>query len=662
MTTTPAATPKAAFGPRRRGRRTFGPAFGATRMLGGALGGLILASAAAAQTAPTTTAPATTPAAAPADQAAGDIITSYGISTFGKLKYAKGFKHLDYVNPDAPKGGEISEWAFGGFDSMNPYSVMGRSGALSTIFYESLMTKTDDEVGAAYCLLCETIEYPKDRAWVIFTLRPDVTFSDGTKLTAEDVKFSYDEFLQHGLPSFRAVLGSQIESAEVLGPLKIKFTFKPGIPTRDLPQTVGSLPIFEKAEFVRDHRSLDKSGLKPFVGTGPYVLDTMKTGQELVYKRNPKYWGWNNPLNIGRWNFNKIRIEYYADYNAAFEGFKGGSYTFRNEALSKLWATGYNFPAVEKGYVKKVSLPNGNIAPGQSFVFNLRRPKFDDIRVREALSLMFNFDWSNKTLFYGIYDRINSFWQNSDLQAKGKPSPAELKLLDPIAKDLPKGVLTEDAVMAPSSGLRQLDRTNLRKASALMDAAGWTVGKNGMRQNAKGVPLRIEILNDSPSFDRILVPYVENLRRLGVDARLTRIDNAQMTDRERTYDFDMITAQFPMGYTPGASLRQYFGSQSADSSIFNLMGLKNKGIDQLIDDVTEAKTQGQLDTSVHALDRALRAIRFWIPQWYNPNYNVAYYNIFDHPKTLPRYALGELDLWWYDAKKAAALKAAGVLR
>jgi microcin C transport system substrate-binding protein len=312
--------------------------------------------------------------------------------------------------------------------------------------------------------------------------------------------------------------------------------------------------------------------------------------------------------------------------------------------------------------VKKVSLPNGNIAPGQSFVFNMRRPKFDDIRVREALSLMFNFDWSNKTLFFGIYDRINSFWQNSDLQAKGKPSPAELKLLDPIAKDLPKGVLTEDAVMAPSSGLRQLDRNNLRKASALMDAAGWTVGKNGMRQNAKGVPLRIEILNDSPSFDRILVPYVENLRRLGVDARLTRIDNAQMTDRERTYDFDMITAQFPMGYTPGASLRQYFGSQSADSSIFNLMGLKNKGIDQLIDDVTEAKTQGQLDTAVHALDRALRAIRFLIPQWYNPNYNVAYYNIFDHPKTLPRYALGELDLWWYDAKKAAALKAAGVLR
>lgn len=631
----------------------------------GALGAaaLLLAGAAQAQTgaAPAAGSAEKPPAAGAAPQQGQEVITSYGISTFGKLKYPRDFKHLDYVNPDAPKGGEISEWAFGGFDSMNPYSVMGRSGSLSSIFYESLLTGTDDEVGAAYCLLCETLEYPKDRSWVIFTLRPDVTFSDGTKLTADDVAFSYEQFLKHGLPSFRAVLGAQVESAEVLGPLKIKFTFKPGIPTRDLPQTVGSLPIFEKAEFLRDKRELDKSSLKPFVGTGPYVLDTMRTGQELVYKRNPDYWGWKNPLNIGRWNFDRIRIEYYADYNAAFEGFKGGSYTFRNEAASKLWATGYNFPAVQKGYVKKVSLPNGNIAPGQSFVFNLRRAKFQDIRVREALALMFNFDWSNRTLFYGIYSRINSFWQNSYLEAKGKPTPEEAKLLDPVAQYLPKGVLTDDPVMAPTSGERQLDRRNLRAASQLLDEAGWPVGKDGMRQNAKGQPLQVEILNDSPTFDRILLPYVENLRRLGVDARLTRIDNAQMTDRERTYDFDMVTAQFPMGYTPGAGLKQYFGSKSADTSVFNLMGLKNKGIDQLIDDVEGARTQDQLDTAVHALDRALRAIRFWIPQWYNPNYNVAYYDIFDHPKTLPRYALGELDVWWYDAKKAAALRAAGAL-
>lgn len=591
----------------------------------------------------------------------GDTITSYGISTFGPLKYPADFKHLDYVNPDAPKGGEISEWAFGQFDSMNPYSVKGRGGALATIFYESLLQGTDDEIGSAYCLICKTLTYPKDRSWVEFTLRPDVKFSDGTQLTADDVKFSYEEFQRHGLPSFRAVLKTQVESAEVISPLKIRFTFKKGVPTRDLPQTVGSLPIFEKAEFERDHRSLEDTTLKPFIGSGPYLLDSMKTGQELVYKRNPDYWGWKHPLNVGRWNFDKIRIDYFADYNAAFEGFKGGSYTFRNEALSKLWATGYDFPAVQKGQVKKVSLPDGTLASGQSFVFNMRRPKFQDIRVREALALMFNFDWSNKTLFYGIYSRINSFWQNSYLEATGKPSAAELKLLDPAAQYLPKGVLTDDAVMAPTSGARQLDRRNLRKASDLLDAAGWKVGSDGMRHNANGQALHIEIINDSPTFDRILNPYVENLRRLGVDAVLTRIDNAQMADRERSHDFDIITAQFPMNYTPGRGLRQYFGSGSAETSIFNPMGLKNKGIDMLIDDVEAADTQDDLNTAVHALDRALRSIRFWVPQWYNANYNVAYYDIFDHPKTLPPYALGELDLWWYDTAKAAKLKAEGVL-
>ncbi|WP_102225978.1 extracellular solute-binding protein [Acidimangrovimonas sediminis] len=617
-----------------------------------------------AQTAETPASSAAPAAAAGSQEGAkaerGDVITSYGISTFGKLKYPEGFKHLDYVNPDAPKGGEISEWQFGGFDNMNPYTVQGRAAGLSSIFYESLMVGTDDEVGASYCLICKTLEYPKDRAWVIFTLRPDVTFSDGTPMTAEDVKFSYEQFRDHGLPSLRAVLQRQVESAEVLGKLKVKFTFKTGVPTRDLPATVGGLPIFEKAEFVRDKRSLEESSLKPFVGSGPYVLDHMNTGQEIVYKRNPDYWGWKQPLNVGRWNFDKIRLEYYADYNAAFEGFKGGTYTFRSEASSKLWATGYNFPGVQKGNVKKVELPNGNLATSQSFIFNLRKPRFQDIRVREAIALMFNFEWSNKTLFYGVYDRLTSFWQNSDLAAKGKPSPAEQALLKPVAKDFPGDILTDEAAMPEPSGERQLDRRNLRRASKLLDAAGWKVGPDGMRENAQGEKLRVEFLNDSPSFDRVINPLVENLRRLGVDAVNTRVDNAQMTDRERTHDFDVITAQFPMSLIPGSGLEQFFGSKSADAGEFNKMGLENPGVDKLIGDVEAADSQGDLDTAVHALDRALRSLHFWIPQWYNAHYLVAYYDIFDHPKTLPPYALGELDLWWYDKDKAAKLKAEGV--
>lgn len=586
-------------------------------------------------------------------------IVAHGISTFGDLKYPAGFSHLDYVNPEAPKGGEISIWAFGGFDSMHPYTTKGRAGALSSVFFESLLAETADEIGASYGLLAESLEYPEDRSWVIFNMRPEARFSDGSPVTAEDVVFSYKILLEKGLADFRAVLGQQVESAEALDPHRVKFTFKQGFPTRDLPATVGGLPIFSKAFYEANNRDFEASSLVPLLGSGAYVLDKIDVGQRIVYRRNPDYWAEKLPINVGRNNFDRIRVEYYGDYSAAFEGFKAGQYTFRDEASSLSWGTGYDFPALQKGWVKKVELPDGTIANGQNFVFNLRRPQFQDPRVREAIGLMFNFEWSNETLFYGIYERIKSFWENTDLAATGKPTDAELALLQPLADKLPPGVLTDDPVLPPVSGKRQLDRDNLRKATALLDEAGWTVGKDGLRRNAKGETLKVEFLNDSQTFDRIINPYIENLRKLGVDAVHTRVDNAQMVNRERSHAFDVTTVHLPTGYIPGAGLKQYFGSATADISTFNAMGLKDPAVDVLVDHVIAATSKEELTTAVHALDRVLRALRFTVPQWYKNKHTVAYYDIFEHPEELPPYARGELDFWWYNADKAAALKSAG---
>ncbi|MBN2907589.1 MAG: ABC transporter substrate-binding protein [Rhodobacteraceae bacterium] len=591
------------------------------------------------------------------------VSVSHGISTFGALKYPADFTHLDYVNPDAPKGGEISIWAFGSFDSMNPYTTKGRAGGLASVFFESLLAGTADEIGAAYGLLAESIEYPADRSWVIFTLRPEARFSDGTPVTAQDVVFSHDLFRDKGLPSFRAVLRQQVERAEALDDRRVKFTFVPGVPTRDLPQLVGGLPVFSKAYYDAQGRDFEESTLEPLVGSGPYVLERIDVGQTIVYARDPDYWGADLPINVGRNNFDRIRVEYYADYNAAFEGFKGGSYTFRNEASSKIWATGYDFPAIDNGWVIKTDLPDGNMATGQSFVFNLRRPQFQDPRVREAIGLMFNFEWSNETLFYGIYERINSFWENSYLAAEGTPDAGEVALLRPLVDEglLPAAILTDPAVMAPTSGTRQMDRGNLRRASALLDEAGWIVGEDGIRRK-DGQTLKVEFLNDSQTFDRVINPYVENLRRAGIDAVNVRVDNAQATNRERSYDFDLLTAQFPMDYVPGSGLRQYFGSETADTSVFNKMGLKSPAVDRLIADVLAAGDDASLVTAVKALDRVLRAQRFWVPQWFKDTHTVAYYDMYEHPDPLPPYSLGNLDFWWYNAEKAQQLRDAGAIR
>lgn len=587
------------------------------------------------------------------------IIKSHGISTFGELKYNSDFQHLDYVNPNAPKGGEVSIWAFGSFDSMHPYTTKGRSGSLSSIFFESLLTGTSDEIGSAYGLVANSMEYPKDRSWVIFNMRPEAKFSDNTPLTAEDVMFSYKLLQEKGLPSFRAVIEKEIDTVEILGKHKIKFTFKKGIPTRDLPASAGSLPIFSKNYYEKSGADFEASTLTPGIGSGPYILDNLDVGQTINYKRNPEYWGENLPINIGRNNFDKIRVEYFADYNSAFEGFKGGSYTFRTEYMSKLWATGYDFPAIDKKWVTKKLLPSGDMAPGQSFIINLRKDKFKDIRVRKAIGLMFNFEWSNKTLFYDLYARINSFWENSDMAATGKPSKDELIILNSLKNTLPSGIIDSDVAEVSVSSTKQLDRKNLRMASKLLDDAGWEVGDDGLRKNKNGATLDIEILNDSQAFTRIIEPFIENLKSLGVNAVHTKIDNAQMTERERSFDFDIVTGNFPMSFTPGSGLKQYFGSETADVSIFNKAGIKSDVIDELIEVVMAAKTRDELKVAVKTLDRVLRSYYFWIPQWFKDVHTVAYYDYYEHPENLPPYDMGLLDFWWINNEKYNELKNEG---
>ena len=588
-----------------------------------------------------------------------ETVTSHGISTFGELKYEADFQHLEYVNPNAPKGGEMSIWGFGSFDSMHPYSTKGRAGRLSSIFFETLLEGTADEPDSAYGLLASSMEYPEDRSEVIFNLRPEARFSDGSPLTADDVVFSYEILRDKGLPSFRAVIESEVASATALSATRVKFVFKEGVPTRDLPQMVGGLPIFSKKYYLETGANFEDSTLTPAIGSGPYVLETVDVGQNIIYKRNPEYWGRNLAINRGRHNFDRIRVEYFADYNSAFEGFKAGAYYFRNEASSKIWATGYDFPSLQKGWVVKDTPPDGTLATGQSFIFNLRREQFTDIRVRKALGLMFNFEWSNKTLFYGIYERISSFWENSYLKATGLPSDGELAFLNPLKNILPDTVLKAEAELAPTSSKRQLDRTNLRKASALLDDAGWIVGDDGIRRNKLGKTLTLEILNDSQAFDRVINPFVENLQRLGVDAVHTRIDNAQMTERERNFDFDMVVGNFRTSLTSGSGLKQYFGSESADYSIFNLSGYSSEAADKLIDDILAAKDRQTLNDATRALDRLLRAEVFWIPQWFKKKHTVAYYDMYRYPDKLPPYDLGTLDFWWFDEAAFNKLKSEG---
>lgn len=594
---------------------------------------------------------------------ANDTIKAHGISTFGELKYPEGFAHFDYVNPQAPKGGSFSTWGFGTFDSLSPYILKGNAATGSTAFFDSLMTGNLDEPDAMYGLVAHTIEYPPNREWAIFYMWPEARFSDGTPVTAHDVVFSYEVLRDKGQPSYK-VLFKDFKSVESLDDLTVKFTFNADGALRELPMSAAGLPIFSKAYY--ETRDFSESTLEPPLGSGAYLLDTVDAGRSVSYKRRDDYWARNLNVNVGQNNFDTFTVEYFADYTSAFEAFKGGAYRFREEFLSLLWATGYDFPAIDQGHVKVETLPDGRPAGTQGWWFNLRRPIFEDESVRQAISMAFNFEWSNQSLFYGIYTRTDSFWENSTMQAGGMPSEAELALLEPLREYLPESVFTEPALVpAVSNPDNAADRLVLRAAGKLLDDAGWIVGADGIRVNKNGKRLRIELLNDSPSFERIVIPFIDNLKRLGVEAVNLRVDSAQGQEREKTYNFDISTRRYAMSQTPGIELRGIFGSEAADADgSNNIAGVKSGAVDALIEKIEDATSREDLNTAVSALDRVLRAMHIWVPQWYKPSHHIAYFDMYDRPYTdnPPPVSLGESSIWWFNPDKYRALKDAGAIR
>ncbi|WP_121064609.1 extracellular solute-binding protein [Chachezhania antarctica] len=596
-----------------------------------------------------------------------EMIVSHGYSFFGDLKYPEDYEHYDYVNPDAPKGGEIVLSVLGTFDSMNPYSRKGRGGALSTIMYESLLGDMPlDAYGENYGLLAERVEYPVGKDWVIFHMRPEARFSDGTPVTAHDVLFSHNLLLEQGLPSYAVAVKRLIPNAEVIDDHTIKFEFTPGVSRRSLIDQVGGVPVWSKAWFDETGARLDEPRLATSPGSGPYMIDSIDVNRRIVYKRNPDYWGWDLPINKGRHNYDRIRLEYFADDTPAFEAFKAGEVTFRSESDPKSWATQYNFPKVSNGQVVKEEIDDGTPPTPTGFVFNLGREVMKDKRVREALSLGYNFEWTNESLQYGLFSQRSSFTQNSPFEAKGAPEGAELALLESLDDLVPPAMLTEPARMPhESSATRLTDRGNLRTAMKLLDDAGWPVGSDGKRRNADGQLLQIKFLFNTASegvLGGVVESYVKNLESMGITVNLDKVDPAQYTTRERDRDYDMVFDSYASFLEAGTGLIQRFGSAEAEFSLFNPAGLASPMVDAIIEAALNSTNSEEESAALMALDRALRYEFFMIPVWYKDKSWVAYYDMYEHPADMPPLDVGFLDFWWVNEDKAAALRSSGAVR
>ncbi len=575
----------------------------------------------------------------------------HGLSAFGDLGYPTDFEHFAYANPDAPKGGDFSMIDWGGvgtFNSLNNYLLKGDAAEGLGLLFDTLMTPATDEPDAVYGLVAESTEVGDDGLSVTFHLRPEARFSDGSKLTADDVVYSFDVLKEKGHPIYRQTLRDVVK-AEALDPATVRYTFK-GDLVRDLPLAVSGLPIFSKTYYAT--HKFDKTTLDPPLGSGPYLVDHMAQGRTIVYRRNPDYWGRALPVNRGRWNFDKIRIEYFRDRTAGMEAFKAGFYDLREEFTSKVWATEYDFPALRAGRVTKEILPDETPSGTQGFFINTRRDKFKDPRVREALGLAFDFEWTNRNMFYGLYIRTESFFENSAMEAAGEPSVQERALFEGLGADVPEAALAAAKLPPKSDGSGQ-DRKLLLAAGKLLDEAGWTV-KNGVRVNAEGKPFTIEFLTYETTFERVIAPYVKNLKLLGIDARIRKVDPAQYQQRLKGFDFDIITQRYIMRNTPGVELRSYFGSSAANTDgSLNLAGIADPAVDALIERVVAAKNREDLITAARALDRVLRAGHYWVPHWYKASNSIAYWDKFSRPETKPRFDRGILDTWWFDEAKAA---------
>jgi microcin C transport system substrate-binding protein len=578
----------------------------------------------------------------------------HGLSIFGELKYSPDFQHFDYVNPDAPKGGRMVTMGTGGantYDTLNQYILKGDAAQGLDFLFDSLMVRAQDKPDAVYGLVAKSADVAPDGLSVTFKLRPEAKFADGTPLTAADVIYSFTVLKEKGHPAISMTL-HDVVSAEALDPETVRYTFK-GTLTRDLPIIVAQLPVLSKAYYSK--QPFEETSLKPPLGSGPYKIKDFKPGTYITYTRREDYWAKDLPVNRGRYNFDEIRYDYYRDRNIELEALLSGQFDFREEFSSGAWATRYNIPAVHEGRLITVVLPDQRPSGAQGYFINTRRDKLKDPRVREALDLVFDFQWSNKKLFYGLYKRTTSYFENSDMKASGKPSPEELALLEPFKDKLSPEVFDEPYTPPVTDGSGN-NRDNLKKARDLLIAAGWKPGPDHMLHNAKGEPLTIEFLEFEAMFERITVPYTDNLKRIGVDASFRLIDPAQYERRVKSFDFDVTTQRYSLRLTPGVELKSYWGSEAAkiDGSL-NLPGISDPVVDALIDKAMAAKSRAELVTAMRAIDRVLRAGHYWVPQWYKASYSIAYWNKFSRPAVQPKYDAGVLDTWWFDSKKAEAL-------
>jgi microcin C transport system substrate-binding protein len=588
---------------------------------------------------------------------AGDVAAEktapqiHAIAMHGAPKYGPDFHHFNYADPNAPKGGEVRLASIGTYDNFNPYVLKGVAAAGLGEVFETLTVASSDEAFSRYGLLAKSMEVPEDRSWVAFTLNEKARWHDGKPVTPEDVIFSLNILKTKGHPYFRSYF-SGVKAVEKTGPGRVLFTFN-DVGNRELPLIAGELPILPK-HYWKD-REFAKTTLEPPLGSGPYKIATFEPGRSVTYERNPNYWGADLATRRGLGNFDTIRYDYYRDTTVVLEAFKAGDYDFRAENVSKFWATAYDTKAVKDGLIIKEEISNERPTGMQAFVFNTRRDVFKDSRVRQALGHAFDFRWTNKNLFYGQYVRTSSYFSNSELASRALPDAAELEILEPLRAGIPKEVFTK-AYNPPDSPKPGDMRRNLRAGLALLKEAGWEVKKGMMVNGQTGAPLAFEILLSDPTWERIALPFVRNLKKLGVQAKVRTVDAAQYQKRTEEFDFDMIVDVFGQSLSPGNEQRDFWGSQAADiPGSRNTIGLKNKAIDELVDDIVLSPDRESLISRTRALDRILLWNHFVIPHWHIRVYRVAYWDKFSRPPITPKYDLC-FSCWWVDKAKLSALE------
>lgn len=586
---------------------------------------------------------------APRVTAADAVTTSHGIAMHGDLKYPAGFKHFDYVNPDAPRGGSVRLGARGGFDSLNPFIVSGTAAAGSGQIYDSLMTNAADEAFSHYGLLAETITVPEDRSWAEFSIRPEAKWHDNVPVSVEDVIWTFNTLLEKGRPLYRLYYGS-INHVEKTGDRSVRFTFAPG-ENRELPLIIGEMPVLPRHYW--ESREFDKTTLEPPLGSGPYRISRVDAGRSISLERVGEYWGADVPVNAGRYNFDSIRYDYYRDAGVLLEAFKAGEFDYRSENSSKAWATEYDIPAVHNGHLIQDTIKH-NASGMQGFIFNTRRDVFRDSRVREALAYAFDFEWSNASLFYGQYTRTRSYFDNSELAARGLPDDDELALLEPFRGQVPDRVFEVEYNPPTTDGSGNI-RNNLRQAGKLLNEAGWTVSDGKRIHVETGQAFAFEILLGNPLFERVVLPFKQNLAKLGIDVSIRTVDSAQYVQRLDTFDFDMVVSGMGQSRSPGNEQRAFWGSAAATmEGGRNLMGIQDPVIDSLIETLIAAPDRKSLVTATRALDRVLQWGHWVIPHWHISYDRIAYWNMFGRPEITPVTG-NRFMTWWVDSAKLEAL-------